>query len=407
MIPFRAALLSSAYSAGGGGGGTPLATPKWSNFVYLAGFNGTDGVAVFTDEGMFSRSPLRTHGTGISELDTAWSKFGGSSLLLAVNDYLTGTADLLLDLGSEQFTLGCWVRFSSVGSSVALLGKCSASTGWLLDLASGTLRFRLFDTTAVVSTSFSWSPSTGTDYFLMVDRDASLVTRLYIDGTMVSKDTATAAAAAATQNFSVGRLPYSGTGTLDGWMDEAFIIKGEALCGSDAGFAVPTAAFTRGSRYESTTSTSISTSSYATKGTLVDVVNTKTLKGVGTYLAPTGSETYKIVVAEVNPSGNTISAILGTSDEKSVSASAYGLYNFNFSSDMTLTSGKRIAFLVVRTDGTSTSTCRVPFPGSGSASNSDFTYYGCARYASNNPTVGDAILYDNSSVVRIIAGYTA
>jgi hypothetical protein len=150
--------------------------------------------------------------------------------------------------------------------------------------------------------------------------------------------------------------------------------------------------------YVSSTSTTASTSSFAAKGTIVDVLKTCTIPYVKLTINGTAGETYKVVAALVSTSTGQITSILGTTPQQAASSTA--TYTFTFATPPSVTAGQRLAIIVVRTDGTSTSPCHVNFP-SGGATGAVLTYYGSTRYASVNPAVGDSVVFDTANVVAM------
>ena len=87
----------------------PIPDRYWANDVLLMHFNGDNNSTVFTDE-------LRNAVTvgGNTNISTSQSKFGGSSA------YFDGTGDYLslqnpgsLSLGSDNFTIECWIYLTS------------------------------------------------------------------------------------------------------------------------------------------------------------------------------------------------------------------------------------------------------------------------------------------------------
>lgn len=250
-------IRSALAPSGGVGGGIPPGgnDPYWSNVVLLMGFNGADAATTSSDE-----SPA-VHGaatfTGNAQLDTAQSKFGGSSLLLDGNgDYLDFSDHADWSFGNGQFTIEAWVRFNDVSAWQTVVSHWNTvgTSEWVFDFpgsANNQLRFA-FDTdgggTVDEGVAGVWTPSTNTWYHVAVDRDASSVMRLYADGSMLSgsKETRSETFANGGGPLRIGALtdptfPHY----LNGWIDEIRITKGVARYASDSGYSVPTAAFPR------------------------------------------------------------------------------------------------------------------------------------------------------------------
>ena len=154
---------------------------------------------------------------------------------------------------------------------------------------------------------------------------------------------------------------------------------------------------TASATYTAQTSIAASSSAYASKGNIITPNIGVTISQVRFYLAPSGTESYKVVVAAVNGS-NQITSILGSSSTQSVSST--GDVSFTLSSPVSVSASQRIAVIVVRTDGTATSPARVSFPSSGGTSGGRITWNGCVRYASLNPAVSDSVLFNTSNSVR-------
>lgn len=153
---------------------------------------------------------------------------------------------------------------------------------------------------------------------------------------------------------------------------------------------------------ETATTGSGSTSAFAAKGSIYAFHSKATLVDVAVNITPSGSETYKLVVAELDRS-NVIIGILGSSAPQTFSTG--GSRTYTLSSPVDIQLGARIAFIMVRTDGTSTSINRIMFPTSAGIEDARMGYIGCVRYASTNPAVSDSVFLNNTSVARMTIGY--
>lgn len=112
--------------------------PHWANVVSLMHFDGPDGSTTMPDEKGRIWTPQ-----GNAQLDTAQSRWGGSSLLLdGSGDYLTTPSDVGLTLAGTDATIQGWVRPAASKSLMALVTKRPSSSasefGWWVD--SGKLR---------------------------------------------------------------------------------------------------------------------------------------------------------------------------------------------------------------------------------------------------------------------------
>jgi hypothetical protein len=92
--------------------------------------------------------------------------------------------------------------------------------------------------------SATWNPTTGVWYFIAIDFDGTKY-RAYSNGVMIGSSTTLRAIFNPGNKLGIGANSTNTGFWLDGWLDELRITKGVARYASDAGFAVPTAAFPR------------------------------------------------------------------------------------------------------------------------------------------------------------------
>ena len=155
--------------------------------------------------------------------------------------------------------------------------------------------------------------------------------------------------------------------------------------------------------YQAVGGGTFSTSAFASKGLIVDVLANVEIGSIDIAINDDpGSDTYKIVIALLNAS-NVITSILGTSPVQAVTTET--TYTFTLASRAAASAGQRIAVILVRTDGAATAIARLAFRSTGITNNSQFAHYGAVRYASNNPTLGDNVLWDNSSAAFLTINY--
>ena len=87
----------------------------WDDVKLLLNFNGSNAATTTTDA---SDSGHSITFNGTAQISTAQSKFGGSSVLFDGNsDYLTIADHADWDLGSDDFTIEYWVRFTATGGT--------------------------------------------------------------------------------------------------------------------------------------------------------------------------------------------------------------------------------------------------------------------------------------------------
>ena len=212
--------------------GTKSDDPNYSDVSLLLNGNGTNGSTTFTDSSVNNHTITRN---GNTEISTAQSKFGGSSMYFdGAGDSLTATNSSFA-FGTGQFTIEFWVRISSAANydSMISCGNVNTSNSWQLGRGSGgTLIFAPGNST-ILSTTF---PSLNTWHHVAVTRDVSNVIRLFLNGTVVDSDTYTT-------NFSANNLKIGVNRNVSeyyhGYLDDLRITKGVARYTSN--FTPPTA----------------------------------------------------------------------------------------------------------------------------------------------------------------------
>lgn len=167
-----------------------------------------------------------------TQISTVQSKFGSGSIAFdGTNDYLSFPASRGYDFASGDWTVECWVYFSSVASTPYIwqIGS-AAGTRFSLFLTGGVLNVLSSGTTVLAS---STSLSTGQWYHLAVTYVATgTTTRLFINGTLnistssysaFPKNSGTLTLALGWQNYAGGAGDY-----LNGYMNDFRITKGVA-----------------------------------------------------------------------------------------------------------------------------------------------------------------------------------
>lgn len=198
----------------------------------LLHFNGADGSTTFTDE--TGRAWTRV-ASGVCEIDTAQSKFGGASLLLGGSgNYLTSPDTEDMSLGGSNFTVEGWVRFASVPSTSVVQGFVTKWTttgsqrGWSVSLFGGNFRF-LYSTTGSNATALNaaWSPAANTWYHFAAVRYGNNVL-LFIDGVLLNTVAMTDVVFDSTALLQIGTQNIGVDGEINGWLDDIRITPGHA-----------------------------------------------------------------------------------------------------------------------------------------------------------------------------------
>lgn len=149
-----------------------------------------------------------------------------------------------------------------------------------------------------------------------------------------------------------------------------------------------------------------SASAFASKGITYDCITNVTLRAVKARSDTASAATYKLVVAEVSGGSDTIDAITATSQTTPTTSKATPVNDFIFSSGVSLVAGKRYAFIMVRTDGTTTEINKASFPGTLEASFTHLSYVASIRYASIDPQVSDAVRFATAGGVQMTLTYS-
>jgi hypothetical protein len=212
----------------------------------LLHLDGTDGATTITDE-----TGRAWTASGNAQIDTAQSKFGGSSLLLdGTGDYITTASSTDLNLGSSDFTVDFWFQCTAAGGTMQRLCGRRLSSGLVADM-----EFSVERTTANVirggigmgstfesvssTTQFTNALNTGWHHCAFV-RDGSTL-RLFIDGVQEATEAITGAANTVSADLGVGSQGGLVTNPWTGWIDEFRLSVGVARWTSN--FTPPTSAY--------------------------------------------------------------------------------------------------------------------------------------------------------------------
>lgn len=143
---------------------------------------GPDTSTQLTDVSVNRQAMTAVSGAKIS---TAQSKFGGSSILLnGTTDYYSATSIAPMQLGSLDFTLECWMRFTVAGSwaAIAKVGEWE----WYGDTSRWV--FKVNNATNVIL--INNTPSTGVWIHYALTRKGT-VTTMYVNGASIGTGTST------------------------------------------------------------------------------------------------------------------------------------------------------------------------------------------------------------------------
>ncbi|RYE43599.1 MAG: LamG domain-containing protein [Hyphomicrobiales bacterium] len=225
---------------------TPILDPSFANVSLLLHFNGAGGSTVFTDSGPLG---LTVTGAGNAQIDTAQSKFGGSSLLLdGAGDYLSVPAGSQFNFGTGAWTIEMWIRTSQTDATWLIMPETGLDNPnhWSLRYnftSSGRIDWleRLPTRISAAGTGIN----DGNWHHLAVTRASNSV-RIFVDGTQVgSTYTTSYTYGNSTTGLRIGALGSTVTGEeVAGNIDELRITKGVARY--TANFTPPNAPFPNG-----------------------------------------------------------------------------------------------------------------------------------------------------------------
>lgn len=182
--------------------------------------NGAQGSGSFPDSSP-SAHTMTTGGT--ASVDTSQSVFGGGSLRLGTNAYLTTPTSTDFDFGTGDFTAEAWIRFNTIMSDNYFFGR---SVGNAFDIRYNKVLGGINVLLNGASYTFAWSPNTATWYQLLVSRNATNL-RSLINGTQIGATQTSSDDINPGTELVVGANANKNT-FFDGWMDEIRLSKGIA-----------------------------------------------------------------------------------------------------------------------------------------------------------------------------------
>lgn len=208
-------------------------------------YDGSDGSTTFTDSSSTGRSMTAN---GNAQIDTAQSKFGGASGLFdGTGDYVSTSDSNDWFLGTGDFTIDVWVRFSTISHSQFIVSQYDGANQQIHYLWWDSGGGGFIETTGTdisgsgtVLAFAAWSASANVWYHVAVVR-SSTVFKYYIDGTGLSTTSDTDSLENSGGNLKVGQNAVA-SGHFEGWMDELRFIKGTAVW--TANFTPPSTSYT-------------------------------------------------------------------------------------------------------------------------------------------------------------------
>ena len=168
--------------------------------------------------------------SGDPKLQTSVKKFGSASLDLdGSGEYIYSGNHNDWNLFSDNFTIDCWVRFTSLAANRAIVGsRYDGNNVWgLVWQTNNTLMlFGALGGTNRFNWQCPWTPSVDTWYHVAVVRDGSTC-KMFIDGdskTVTDYESGWGTWTATNADLDIG-LYGDGTGKMQGYIDEFRISK--------------------------------------------------------------------------------------------------------------------------------------------------------------------------------------
>jgi len=239
MSAIQQLMLAQGASAGSGG------DPYWSNVVSLLHFDGADASTTFTDQ-----SGKIWTANGNAQIDTAQSKFGGSSA------YFDGTGDWIQtpdspdwSTGTGDFTVEMWIKTPGNGAYDQLCGQRdaggTASTPWGItrDGTNNRLLLSYSDGTSFTLVAGTASIFDDAWHHIALVRNGSSY-KQYVDGVLDAQLTLPSVYYSFYESsdvFSIGRHGAYNGQYFKGYIDEFRFTKGVARY--TANFTPPSAPF--------------------------------------------------------------------------------------------------------------------------------------------------------------------
>jgi hypothetical protein len=248
--------LGSAIAAGSGSAAV-VTDPSFANTVLILSGDGTNGsTGPFTDESAAAHGNA-TNSAATVLVSTADKVFGSGSMRFGTGSAasLTYSDNADWTLGSSDFTVEMFVKLDNGASGGALLTHYNATgsqRAWILNFDGATFNFQATASGSVgVSTlvTGAFTPTSNTWYYICVERSGTTF-RLYTgtpggSATMLAKATSSMTIFDSTATLRINGQ-NGGTGSVLGMnIDELRMTKNTARYNTDAGYAVPTAAFPR------------------------------------------------------------------------------------------------------------------------------------------------------------------
>lgn len=202
-----------------------VGNPYIDNLVLGLHMNGTNGSTTFTDVSGNTVTAL-----GNAQISTAWSAYGGASGLFdGSGDGLSVPDSSSLRFGTGDFSIRFHQRYNSLTGFQTLFSKgYSVAGGILIQTGNGDGKINVYQgvTPTLIVAETGSALSTGTDYFVEIERSGGTMT-IRRNGTSVGS-------ASNSTDFNATSIIYIGGGSVtgfnnyyyNGYLDDMQIYKG-------------------------------------------------------------------------------------------------------------------------------------------------------------------------------------
>lgn len=240
MKPAQVMAMRGAFSA-------PATDPYFASVSSLLHFNGVGASTTFTDV-----TGKTWTAAGNAQIDTAQSKFGGSSGLFdGAGDYISTPHHTSLNLAAGDFTLEGWIRLSAItGGNQMILNKdgvfgSSHPSYALFVTSSGKIAVGVSTGDGISyaqSVPGTTTLSLNTWYHVAATRSGTTL-RVFVDGVKDAEATQTGTPVDGGKALYSGNYASNGAAEdmFNGWLDDIRITKGIARYA--ANFTPPASAF--------------------------------------------------------------------------------------------------------------------------------------------------------------------
>lgn len=211
----------------GGGGGDPTTDPHFANVLTLLHFDGTDGSTTIVDSGP---SPQTWTPLDNTQLDTANSKFGPSSLLMDGNaDALQDSAGVSnMDLSSGDVTIECWVWLQDTGRHSIITKYFGSTNGYYFNVNSTRKLSFGFGTGSYIGVTGATDVPINEWIHVAATLDGTTM-RVFLGGVLDGTETLTGTRVNSPTSCFIGHDPLDTPARdFNGWLDDFRVTSGVA-----------------------------------------------------------------------------------------------------------------------------------------------------------------------------------